>query len=107
MGHRNKKMKNDWNKFNLKAWKKYGGRKIKGSFGVDDSEVEGTLRKTRNLNVYKLREKGKLRSYKITDSNFNVNTPDMIHNPDSYKTRKKWIKSHSSKARKRELRKGY
>ena len=107
MGHRNKKTEGDWNKFNLKAWKKYGGKKTKGTFGVDDKEIEGTLRKTKTLNVYKLREKGKLKSHKITDERFNVNTSDMIHNPDDYKSRSKWIKSHSSKARRKELRKGY
>jgi hypothetical protein len=59
-------------KYNLKAWKKYGGKRIKGSFGVDDKEVKGTLRKTKNPNLYKLREKGKLKSYKITDTRFDV-----------------------------------
>ena len=72
MGHRNKKMKGDWDKFNLKAWKKYGGKKTKGSFGVDDSEIEGTLRKTKTPNVYKLREKGKVKGFKITDERFDV-----------------------------------
>ena len=74
MGHRHKKTKEDWDKFNLKAWKKYGGKKIKGSFGVDDREVEGTLKKTDIPNVYKLREKGQRWKYssEITDTRFDV-----------------------------------
>ena len=72
MGHRNKRMKEDWDKYNLNAWKKYGGKKTKGTFGLDDKQIEGTFKKTNTPNVYKLREKGKLKSYKITDTRFDV-----------------------------------
>ena len=74
MGHRNKRMKEDWDKYNLNAWKKYGGKKIKGTFGVDDKQIKGTFKKTDTPNVYKLREKGKRwkHSYDITDTRFDV-----------------------------------
>lgn len=72
MARRNKKTEEDWGKFNLNAWKKYGGKKIKGNFGVDDKQIKGTFKKTETPNVYKLREKGKLKSYKITDTRFDV-----------------------------------
>jgi len=74
MSQRNKKTEEDWDKFNLNAWKKYGGKKIKGTFGVDDKQIEGTFKKTDTPNVYKLREKGKRwkHSYDITDKRFDV-----------------------------------
>jgi hypothetical protein len=59
-------------KYNLKAWKKYGEKKTKGSFGEDDRIVEGTLKRTKTPNIYKFRQKGKLKSYKITDTHFDV-----------------------------------
>ena len=64
-------------KYNLKAWKKYGGKKTKGTFGEDDRIVEGVLKKTKTPNIYKFRQKGKLKNYKIKDLFFDV-TKDKI-----------------------------
>ena len=78
MGHRNKKMEGDWDRYNLKAWKKYGGKKTpRMTFKEDDRVVEGILKRTKTPNIYKFRQKGKLKSYKITDTHFDV-TKDKI-----------------------------